>query len=482
MKYHKRQFPRAASLDYNQGMKNSATIAAISTAQGEAGIGIVRLSGPKAISIADSLWLAADGKSLTRLAGYRMSYGRLVVPGGDQEIDEAIVSVMRAPKSYTREDVVEINCHGGPMPLRRTLEAVLAAGARLAEPGEFTKRAFLNGRVDLAQAEAVIDTIRARTDRAARLAVRQLEGALSKEVASISQALIGLLAGLEAAVDFSDEEIELPSRGKLRKDVGKCAERIAKLVSTAADGEILRNGVRLAIVGRPNVSKSSILNALLKRDRAIVTSVPGTTRDIIEETVSIKGVPFVVADTAGIRDEADEVEALGVALSQKSLDAADLVLVVVDASQGVTPEDTIILERAAGRPTVVAVNKTDLVSKKEADAVVSSLAAEGRTALRVSAVTGRGVDDLENAFGETVFSGRILATNDILVSNARHADALRRALTSVRRAASEISDGLSEEFASAEIRDALSALGEITGDSVGDEVLNRIFAEFCIGK
>lgn len=463
-------------------MKENDTIAAISTAQGEAGIGIVRLSGPQAIPIADSLWVAADGKRLGDLPGYRMSYGRLVRPGGDEDIDEAIASVMRAPKSYTREDVVEINCHGGPIPLRQALGAILEAGARLAEPGEFTKRAFISGRIDLAQAEAVIDTIRARTDRAARLAVRQLEGALSKQVASISQALLETLVRLEAAVDFSDEDIEPPSRGKLWKDTEKCAERIAKLIATAADGEILRNGVRLVIVGRPNVGKSSLLNALLKRDRAIVTSVPGTTRDIIEETVSIKGIPFVVADTAGIRDEGDEVEVIGVALSHKSLDAADLVMVVVDASEGALPEDLAILERASGRPTVVAVNKTDLVSAQQAKTVAVSFAVNGWTVVRVSAVTGEGVEDLENAFGEAVFSGRVLATDDIIVSSARHADALRRALTSVSRAALAIGDGLSEEFASAEIRDALATLGEITGTSVGEEVLNKIFAEFCLGK
>ncbi|MFA5867006.1 MAG: tRNA uridine-5-carboxymethylaminomethyl(34) synthesis GTPase MnmE [Actinomycetota bacterium] len=462
-------------------MKVSDTIAAIATAQGEAGIGIVRLSGPKAIAIADSVWLSTDGKRLRDRVGYKMSYGRIIDRAGE-EIDEALASVMKAPKSYTREDVVEINCHGGPAPLRRALEAVLEAGARLAEPGEFTKRAFINGRIDLAQAEAVIDTIRARTDKAARLAVRQLEGGLSETVTSISRALLDTRACLEAAVDFSDEDIEPPLRGKLRKDAEKCAERIAKLIATAHDGEILRNGVRLVIVGRPNVGKSSLLNALLKRDRAIVTSVPGTTRDIIEETVSINGVPFVVADTAGIRDETDEVEAIGVALSHKSLAAADLILVVVDASQGALPEDHTILKGTSGKPTIVAVNKNDLASAKHVEATAKSVSAPGRIVVRVSAATGEGVERLEAAFGEAVFSGRVLSTDDILVSNARHADALRRALTSVRRAVSEIREGLSEEFASAEIRDALAALGEITGTSVDDEVLNRIFAEFCIGK
>lgn len=463
-------------------MNKNDTIAAISTAQGEAGIGIVRLSGPQAISIVEGLWSSADGRQLSDMSGYRMTYGRLVDPDKSEEIDEALVSVMRAPKSYTREDVVEINCHGGPIPLKRTLEVVLRAGARLAEPGEFTKRAFLNGRIDLAQAEAVIDTIRARTDRASRLAVRQLEGGLSKTVTSIREALLQAQARLEAAVDFSDEDIEELSRGKLRKDLGKCAERLEKLVATANDGEILRNGVRLTIVGRPNVGKSSLLNMLLKRDRAIVTSVPGTTRDIIEETVSIQGVPFVVADTAGIREEAEEIEAIGMALSHKSIDAADLVLVVLDASQGALPEDLAILERAKGRPTVAVVNKVDLVSAEEAKTIVDGLAAPGWLVVLASALTGEGLGHMEDAFVDAVFSGRVCATEDILVSNARHAEALRRALTSVRQAASALGDGLSEEFASAEIRDALAALGEITGTSVGDEILKTIFAEFCIGK
>ncbi len=463
-------------------MEQTETIVAISTAQGEAGIGIVRLSGPEAIDIADRVWQAADGKQLKALPGYKLSYGKIVDPDGGGVIDEAIVSVMRSPKSYTREDVVEINCHGGPAPLRRTLEATLTAGAKLAEPGEFTKRAFLKGRIDLAQAEAVIDTIRARTDRAARLATRQLEGELSRTVASISSSLFDALAQLEAAVDFSDEDIEPSPRGKIQETAEKCAESIEKLIATAGDGEILRNGVRLTIAGRPNVGKSSLLNALLKRDRAIVTSVPGTTRDVIEETVSIKGVPFIVADTAGIRNETDEVEAIGVALSHKSMAAADLVLVVVDATQGALPEDLTILKRASGRPTVVAINKTDLVADKDAEAIAASLSPEGRIVVLVSAVTGEGIENLESAFGEAVFSGRVLAADDILVSNARHTDALRRALTSVRRADSALTEGLSEEFASAEIRGALAALGEITGASVDDEVLNRIFADFCIGK
>jgi tRNA modification GTPase len=462
-------------------MDTRETIAAIATAQGEGGIGIVRLSGPEAVAIADALWRDANGKSLSELADRRLAHGRAYDAGGDA-IDEVLISVMRAPKSYTREDVVEINCHGGPAPLLRVLEEVLAAGARMAEPGEFTRRAFINGRIDLAQAEAVIDTIRARTDRAARLAVRQLEGGLSREVASLGDELTAKMAHLEAAVDFSDEDIELISREKLRKDIEKCAERIEKLIATAADGEILRNGVRLTIVGRPNVGKSSILNALLKRERAIVTSVPGTTRDIIEETVNIKGVPFVVADTAGIRDGADEVEAMGVALSHKSLEAADLVVVVVDASQGMCLEDHTILDRIADRPSVVAVNKVDLIPDADLEAATAAFSSSGRIAIAVSAKTGKGLDVLKNAFAAAVFSGRVLSTDNILVSNARHADALRRALASVSRAAAAIADGLSEEFASAEIRDALEALGEISGASVGEDVLDRIFAEFCIGK
>lgn len=462
-------------------MKTRETIAAIATGQGEGGIGIVRLSGPAAIAIAEKLWQGIDGKSLLKQASHRIAYGRVCAASGE-EIDEALVSVMRAPKSYTREDVVEINCHGGPVPLRRILAEVLASGARLAEPGEFTRRAFLNGRIDLSQAEAVIDTIRARTDRAARLALIQLAGGLSQEVASISDALLTQLSHLEAAVDYSDEDIVVPDRVKTRESIEKTAERIEKLLAWANEGELVRAGIRLAIVGRPNVGKSSLLNALLKRERAIVTAQAGTTRDVIEESLSLKGVPFVLADTAGIRDGRNEAETLGVALSRRLLAEADLVAAVVDISQGILEEDRTILRAAEGKPLIVAANKADLVGTKKAQKRVRDICDEGWTCVSVSAKTGEGIEGLEDALVESVFAGGIPATEDMLVSNARHTDALKRALASVSRAADTIRDGLSEEFASAEIRDGLEALGEIGGISVGEEILDRIFSEFCIGK
>lgn len=461
---------------------NQDTIAAISTAQGEGAIGIVRLSGTRAIEIANTIWRSGRTRGIEWMDGYTMVYGHVVDPRSGEEVDEAILSVMRAPRSFTREDVVEISCHGGPLPLMLTLELVLEAGARIAEPGEYTKRAFLNGRIDLAQAEAVIDVIRAQTDRASNLAVRQLAGGLSAETAFINDKLLTTLAHLEAAVDFSDEDVNVAPRDSMRKACEKCAKRIDTLLESSHDGELIRAGVRLSIVGRPNVGKSSLLNALLERERAIVTSIPGTTRDVLEESVSIRGVPFVLADTAGIRASDNEAETIGVARSHRSLSDADIVLCVIDAADGIRPEDLSILEGASGKTTMVALNKIDLVNPDRIASIRAQWPDDQIRVVSVSALTGKGITNMKEEFVKAAFSGQIPATNEILVSNARHTDALRRALTSVRRAVTAIADGLSEEFASAEIRDAINAIGEITGTSVSEDVLERIFSEFCIGK
>lgn len=457
------------------------TIAAISTAQGEGGIGIVRLSGPAAVSIAASVFAAHQGQPLANRPAFSLSYGSVVDPANGEKVDEAIVGVMRAPRSYTREDVAEINVHGGAEPLRRALDLVLAAGARLAEPGEFTRRAFENGRLDLAQAEAVIDVIRARTKRASDIAARQLSGELSARLARIEASLADALALLEASVDFSDEDLSLPPRENVLTYLDNAATDIDKLLSGAGEGELVRSGVRLAIVGKPNVGKSSLLNALLNRERAIVTAVPGTTRDTLEETIAIDGIPFVVTDTAGIRDTDDAIESHGVERSRQSLAGADVAAVIVDASAGISIEDAGVIEEAGGCPVLVAANKSDLLCRR-GETRGRELVPPGIPVVFVSAKTGEGVSEFRQACRALVLGARIDATNEVMISSARQADALRRAAAALARARDALASGLSEEFAAGEIYGALDCVGEITGRTVSSEILDRIFERFCIGK
>ena len=439
----------------------------------------MRLSGNGCIAVADAVFTAQDAQSLNSRPGYTLAYGHVGRPGEATVVDEALATVMRAPHSYTKEDVVELNVHGGPTSLRRTLNLVLESGARIAEPGEFTRRAFLSGRVDLAQAEAVLDVIEARTKRAGDVAVRQLTGALSQQVEKIAAALAELLVDLDAAVDFSDEDLDLTCREAVMTSVDRVAESVDTILAGAAEGEVVRAGVRLAIIGRPNVGKSSLLNALLRRDRAIVTPVPGTTRDVLEETIAIDGVAFILVDTAGIRHTDDDVESKGVARSRRSLAEADMVALVVDAAAGVTAEDVALLGEARVLPTIVIGNKSDLLSESPDRPDLND---EEVDYISVSAKTGEEIDTLEKLFLSRALGGRVLATDEVLVSNARHADALRRAKAAVARARAALSDGLSEEFAASEIRTALSCVGEITGRDVSADILDRIFGRFCIGK
>ncbi len=454
-------------------------IAAIATAQGPGGIGIVRLSGVGCIALADKIFAAHDHQSLIGKPGYSLTYGRVTTGAEALVIDEALATIMRAPRSYTKEDVVELNVHGGPTSLRRTLELALAAGARLAEPGEFTRRAFLNGRIDLTQAEAVLDLIEAKSKRAGDIAIRQLTGRLARRIQEIETTLTQSLVDLEAAVDFSDEDIEIEPREKVMTSVDRVAESIDNLLAGAADGEVIRTGARLAIIGRPNVGKSSLLNALLRRDRAIVTPLPGTTRDVLEETISIDGVAFVLIDTAGIRHTDDVIEKQGVARSRRSLAEADLAAVVVDAVAGVGDEDLALLAEARALPKIVIANKIDLLPQAPAKPKILN---QQTGYIGVSAKTGMGIDRLERALIELVFKDGVLATDGVLVSNARHAEALRRTAVAIAQARTALSNGLSEEFAAGEIRTALSCVGEISGRDVSPDILDRIFERFCIGK
>ncbi len=454
----------------------SDTIVAISTPVGEGGIGIVRLSGADALPILQKIFRRGRGHSTRQVAfePYRLYYGRIVDPETQETLDEVLASYMRAPNSYTREDVAEINCHGGIVPLRRVLALALRHGARLAEPGEFTLRAFVNGRLDLAQAEAVLDIVRAKTEASLRVAVGQLEGKLSDRVRAVRQELVDILAYLEATIDFTHDEIPYED---ILPGLAKAEEDLKKLLAEAERGIIYRQGIRTAIVGRPNVGKSSLLNALLRMDRAIVTPIPGTTRDTLEETLNLGGIPLCLVDTAGITAPHNLVERLGIERSRKALEQADLVLLVVDGSEPLIAADQEIAALIGDKPTILVVNKIDLSLRASLDGLLPTA-----TRVQISALTGQGLDSLEEAIEETVFAGKVWSSDAPLVSSPRHRDILRCALEQVQSARRSHAEGMAADFVSIDLKGAINALGEITGESVTEDLLDTIFRRFCIGK
>lgn len=449
------------------------TIAAISTPVGEAGIGVVRISGGDATSVLRRVFAMGPGP----IESHRVYYGRVADPSTGEVIDESLAFCMLAPRSYTREDVVEIHCHGGPVPLQRVLLAVLQAGARLALPGEFTLRAYLNGRIDLAQAESVADIIRSRTDRGLALAVKGLSGQLSQRVRAVRQQLLRLLAYLEATIDFTEDDIpEEDVEGPLRVGL----ESVGRLLATADQGIICRQGLRVAIVGRPNVGKSSLLNALLRSDRAIVTEIAGTTRDTLEEIANFSGVPVCLVDTAGIARSEDLVERLGIERSRRAMEEADLCLLVVDGAAPIQAMDREIAAMVKGKATVVVANKADLpraVSAEELGALV-----EGAPMVFTSAVDGDGLEQLQEVVLQQVFSGRTAPSDQLLVSNPRHKEALGRVETHLRDALASLEAGLPADCTASDVRLALDALGEITGETATEDLLEAIFSHFCVGK
>lgn len=461
-------------------MYQEDTISAVATAIGEGGIGIVRLSGPQALTVADALFRGVRGRRASDVASHTVAYGRIVDPATEAVVDEVLLLVMRAPRSYTREDVVEIHCHGGPAPLRKILDLTLAHGARLAEPGEFTKRAFLNGRLDLAQAEAVIDIIRAKTDASLRMAVSHLAGGLSAQIRTLRDDILAMIAHLEAAIDFPEEDIEELATEQAAAGINGLLAAIDKLLATAQTGRILREGLETVIIGKPNVGKSSLLNALLREKRAIVTDIPGTTRDIIEEYVNIRGVPLKIVDTAGIRETTDLVEKIGVERAQEIMQRADLVLLVLDASAPLSAEDRQVLEMLQQQQVIVLINKTDLPVQLELDEVMARMA--GRRVLRISVLEGTGLDELEQAIVDMVYAGETAPSDSAFVSNVRHVAALRHARQRLADALATISAGMPPDFVVVDLRAAWEKLGEITGETVGDDIIDQIFARFCIGK
>ncbi len=454
------------------------TISAIATAQGEGGIGIIRLSGDQAVEIAAKLFQPVSGRKLTDYETHRAIYGRIIDEDG-RIIDEAIALLMKAPHSYTKEDVVELQCHGGVMPLRKTLALTYEHGARPAEGGEFTKRAFLNGRLDLSQAQAVMDIITAKTDRSLKLATGHLTGQFSQQIKDWRHEILGQIAHLEAAIDFPEDEVDDVVTEDVRGKVTAVRRQISKLLQTAGTGRILREGLMTAIVGKPNVGKSSLLNALLQEERAIVTDIPGTTRDSIEEYANVGGVPLRIIDTAGIRATEDVVERIGVEKSRQMIDQAALVLALFDGSRPLDHEDEEILSLLAGQEAIVLLNKSDLAAVVTAEELSVKAAVP---VIEISTKDYSGMDKLTDAIKEKVYGGKVMADEGSFVSDERQANLLRNADKHLAAAITTIDAGLGLDFISIDLRSAWETLGEITGDTVGEDIIDEIFSKFCIGK
>ena len=458
-------------------LTNPDTIAAVATPAGRGAIGIVRLSGPRALAIAEELFRGK--RPVSEIPAFGAALGWVEDQG--ERLDQALCLVMRAPLSYTREDVVEFHCHGGPEPLRRVLFAVLNRGARLAEPGEFTRRAFLAGRIDLSQAEAVAELISSQSEAQARAALLRLGGQLGRAIGGLRGELIEVLAGLEAGIDFAEEEdVGAMTPEELTGRLSGFLAEVERLLRESERGRVKEEGWSVAIVGRPNVGKSTLMNALLREDRVIVTEHPGTTRDVVEEAIVLEGLLVRLSDTAGIRESAEAVERLSVERSRRAAATADLVLLVLDGSEPLQPEDRELLQEPAGPPRLLVKNKADL-DRALSEEEVSRLAA-GAPVVAISALTGQGLSELEAGIKELAGAGEVGAGPMRALANFRQRESLRRAGRALQQAEAALQQGLSDEFVAADLRAAAEALGEITGESVSDQVLDQIFSRFCIGK
>lgn len=454
------------------------TIAAISTPPGEGAISIVRMSGEEAVSIAQK---AFSGRDLTKVKSHTINYGHIVDPKTGEEIDEVMVSVMLAPKTFTREDVVEINCHGGIVPTNRILQLLLVNGARLAEPGEFTKRAFLHGRIDLTQAESVMDLIRAKTDRSMKIALNQLDGNLSHLINALRKDILDVLAQVEVNIDYPEyDDVEEMTTKLLKEKAEEIGIRIGQLLKTASQGKIMREGLATALVGRPNVGKSSLLNHLLHEDKAIVTDVAGTTRDVIEEYVNVSGVPLKLIDTAGIRETDDKVERIGVERSKKAIEQADLVLLVLNAAEELTEEDLTLLGMTNDKKRIIILNKTDLEERIDRNRLAEI--SGNSPVCSTSILKNEGMDRLEKGITDLFFNGIENSQSTVLVTNARHVALLRKAQNSLDSVLEGISSGMPVDLVQIDMTEAWNLLGEITGDSYEDELLDQLFSQFCLGK
>ena len=454
------------------------TIAAIATAPGEGGIGIIRISGEKSLQVAQSIFKSKSGKMIKDYNARTLIYGTIV--DGEKVIDEVLLAYMKGPNSYTAEDVIEINCHGGFISVKKILELILSKGVRLAEAGEFTKRAFLNGRIDLSQAEAIIDVIKSKTDMAHEVAQSQLEGSLAKKIKDLRMNVTEVLAHLEVSIDFAEEDVEEITYQTLEEKALELRNEIKKLYDTAESGKILRDGLKTVIVGKPNVGKSSLLNSILGENRAIVTDIAGTTRDVIEEFVNIKGIPLKIVDTAGIRETEDVVEKIGVEKSRESFSTADLVIMVLDASRKLSEEDMEILESLKNKKTIVLLNKMDLEPQIELEKIEEFVNSED--IIKISALKHQGIEELQDKIEAMVYHGSVKNSSNLMITNSRHKDALFKAYESINDAISAIEQRMPYDFIEVDFKNIWDYLGYINGDTVREDLLDTIFANFCIGK
>ncbi|XJS10666.1 tRNA uridine-5-carboxymethylaminomethyl(34) synthesis GTPase MnmE [Aerococcaceae bacterium WGS1372] len=459
-------------------MYTTDTIAAIATALGESAIGIVRLSGDESVEIANRVF---KGRNLEKVDSHTIHYGHIVDPKTGKVIDEVMVTVMKAPRSYTTEDSVEINSHGGIMAIQRVLEVVLDNGARLAEPGEFSKRAFLNGRIDLSQAEAVMDLIQAKTDKAMDASMNQLQGSLSTKIRELRQEMLNTLAQVEVTIDYPEyDDVEEMSLQQLKETAIHVKDQVQGILRQAQHGKLFRDGINTAIVGRPNVGKSSLLNRLTGLEKAIVTDIEGTTRDMIEEYVNVRGVPLHLVDTAGIRQTDEVVEQIGVERSRKAMDQADLVILILNQAQDLQPVDIELLELTKDRNRIVVLNKQDLERQLKAEDLAAYI--DGAELISTSMLEESGIDELEAQIEKRFFSGEIKSTDVNYLLNTRHTTLLRQAITALDEVIDSTEMMLLVDLIQMDFTRAWDLLGEVTGDSVQDELLDKLFSQFCLGK
>jgi tRNA modification GTPase len=459
-------------------MLHTDTIAAIATPLGEAGISVIRVSGPEAVGLTDKIYVGK--RSLSDVPTHTVNYGHIIDPSSKERVEEALITVMRAPRSFTREDVVEIGCHGGIISVKKVLDLLLEHGVRLAEPGEFSKRAFLNGRIDLSQAEAVIDIIRAKSDRAFKVAMRQAEGHLSKKIRELQQRLIELMAHIEVNIDYPEHDVSEMTSRFIQEHCDTAIVEIEGLLRLADQGKVLREGITTAIVGKPNVGKSSLLNMLVQENKAIVTDIPGTTRDVIEEYVNINGIPLRLLDTAGLRETSDLVEQIGVERSRSAMSEADLILLVLNHSEPMVEEELKLIEQVKNRQSICIINKTDLPAELDVDYVRGQFPEE-RVVL-MSIADNKGIMELEKAISQLFFSGSIEAGDMTYVSNARHIHLLKKAKQSLQEAKEAAESFVPIDMIQIDVRNAWEHLGEIIGNAAPDTLIDQIFSQFCLGK
>ena len=467
----------------------SDTIAAIATSLGEGGIGIIRISGPDALTALGEIFVRGSGKSsigrigATRVEAIRdrrMTFGRIVDPENRQVIDEVLAVYMKGPKTYTGEDIVEINCHGSIIALRKTLALVLRQNVRMAEPGEFSKRAFLNGRMDLSQAEAVIDLIKAKTYKSFDVAISQMEGSLSSRIGEIRKAILDLLVDITVNIDYPDEDIEQLTYEKLEVELDRMEDMVSALLATAGSGRLIRDGIRIAIVGKPNVGKSSLMNGLLRESRAIVTEIPGTTRDTIEEAVSIRNLPVYLIDTAGIRRTDDTVEKIGIEKTKEAFNNADFIIFIIDGSSPLTSEDYEIMEYLSARKALILINKGDLGNVVNSTDIANRL--PNSDILKTALLHGEGISEIEDIIESLFYEGQISQEESLIINNVRHEELLRKTDSALCDAKTLASAGEALDIIEIDVRNAYDFLGEIVGETVSEDILNEVFSRFCLGK